>query len=500
MEMDASILFFSVGKIYHMKSLILLPAVAIFTACAVSGMNAATPKAETPDASFVFEYRAVPLFAVEGEPITAKSLSAYADQYDIPAASMAVFKDGHLVYEEFKGDAVGPDSVFQVASLAKSVASATIATLARREGISLDEDISKYITSFDLTSLEGYEAPVTLRQLLSHTSGADVEGFQGYPQSAEIPTNLEVILGSDKSNTKRVAFSKPVGEWSYSGGGYQIAQAFAEDVSGLPFGQLAQTLVFDPIGMTRSRMTQSFDTAGETALVPVAGVERTGPVEGGWHNYPEIATAGLWTTAADYGQFLVAVMAAADGETGYGLDPEVARDMLTIAGHPNPVRGYGLGFGILPNEDGSVQSFEHHGKNVGYLASFSAFPKERALSIVLTNHHNGFAVVTETNRGFGETLGYKDPVAKTIRREPLTDVLRDQCLGRYTLSDTPEVTVSMNENDGEFVFKNETSEYPLVHLGDGAFLYLGTGASFQCATSEDGVTLALGSSTVYTKK
>lgn len=482
-----------------MKSLTLLSLVALLAACTGVGIVAQTNASEPSDMSSAFEYRAIPRLAVEGEPITAKSFSEYADQYNIPAASMAVFKDGQMIYQEFKGEEVGPDSVFQVASLAKAVSSATIATLAMREGISLDEDVSKYITSFDLTNLEGYEAPVTLRQLLSHTSGADVEGFQGYPQSADLPTNLEVILGSEKSNTKPVAFSIPVGKWSYSGGGYQIAQAFAEDVSGRPFGQLAQDLILDPVGMTRSKMTQSFDMAGDPAITPVTGVERNGPVEGGWHNYPEIATAGLWTTAEDYGKFLVAVMAAADGESGFGLEPNVAKEMLTIAGNPNPIRGYGLGFGILPNEDGSVQSFEHHGKNVGYLASFSAFPKDRALSIVLTNHADGRLVATETNRGFGETMGYKDPVAKTIRREPFTDALRERCLGTYSLAEEPDTPVFLKEDEGKLVFKNETSEYPLVHLGDGAFLYLMTGTPFQCSESDQRVTLSLGSSTIYEK-
>ena len=483
-----------------MKSLTLLPLILLVTACTAAGIGTSPPATNAQERLYAFEYRAVPRIAIAGEPIAAKSFSEYVEQNDISAASMAVFRDGQMIYQEFKGDGIGPDSVFQAASLAKAVASATIATLARREGISLDEDVSKYITSFDLTSLEGYESPVTLRQLLSHTSGADIEGFQGYSQSAELPSNLEVILGSKKSNTKRVAFSGPVGKWSYSGGGYQIAQAFAEDVSGLPFDQLAQDLVLDPVGMKRSRMAQTFDLARAPSITPVKGVERTGPVEGGWHNYPEIATAGLWTTAEDYGMFLVAVMAAADGEREFGITPEVAKEMLTIAGNPNPVRGYGLGFGILPNDDGSVQSFEHHGKNFGYLASFSAFPRERALSIVLTNNADRYAVATDTNRGFGETLGYKDPVAKTLTREPFTDALRDRCLGTYNLAEEPDVPVFLKEDAGKLVFEQASRDYPLVHLGDGAFVYLGTGASFQCSETEHGVTLALGSSTIYKKR
>jgi len=427
-------------------------------------------------------------------------MSAYAEALGIPNAVFAIYKDGELIYEEFKGDGIGPDSLFQGASFAKSITSATIATLAEREGIDLDEDVSPYITSFDLTGLEGYQAPVTLRELLSHTSRADVGGFPGYPQNAELPTNLEVILGSEKSNTDRVAFSKPEGKWFYSGGGYQIAQAFAEDVSEKPFAELVQELTLDPVGMSRTTFMISMNAETIAPLVPVAGYENQGPVEGGWHNYPELATAGIWTTAADFGKFIVAVMAAADGEEGTGISPTVAREMLTVAGYPNPIRGYGLGFGILLGEDGSVESFEHHGKNVGYRVSFSAFPKERALSVVLTNHPKGLQLATESNRGFGLSLGYVDPVARTVTPTALTDDLRKRCLGRYATEEEPSELVSLREEDDRVIFKDEDGDYPLIHVGDGEFLYAALAIPFKCDVSGDRTTLSLGGSTKYLKR
>ncbi|MEP3653382.1 MAG: serine hydrolase domain-containing protein [Litorimonas sp.] len=483
-----------------MKSTYLIPLIFTLASCAGSEFQNASIKPINQDMVQNIDYKAIPRIAVSGEPIEAKTMSEYANDLGVPAATMALYKNGELIYQEFKGDGIGPDSLFQGASLAKSVSGAAIATLASREGISLDEDVSKYITSFDLTSLDGYQAPVTLRQLLSHTSRADVGGFEGYPRTVDIPTNLEVILGSEKSNTKRVSFSRPAGKWFYSGGGYQIAQAFAEDVSGIPFDQLAQELVIDPVGMSRSSYIQSMDPEAIEPLTPVSGFESSGPVEGGWHNYPELATAGLWTTAEDYGKFILAVMAAASGDTNTGILPAVAKEMLTVAGNPNPIRGYGLGFGILLNDDGSVQSFEHHGKNVGYRVSFSAFPKERAVSIVLTNHPAGLMLATESNRGFGDSLGYIDPAASMVTREPFTDNLRTRCLGVFAVEETPDQHVYLMEENNSIIFKNDTADYPLVHLGDGSFLYLATNAKFQCKATEQGVTLSLGSSTLYVKQ
>ena len=476
----------------------LLGAVAI--AGAVLSSHATHAQASDAVESQAPPYNPVPRVAIVGEPLEYETMSEYADALGIPAVGYATFKDGKLTHSEFKGEGIGPDSLFQGASLAKSVASATIATLAEREGISLDEDIAQYITSFDLTALEGYNSPVTLRELLSHTSQADVGGFEGYEQSADLPTNVEVILGSEKSNTKRVAFSGPEGKWSYSGGGYQIAQAFAEDVSGKPFAQLAKLLVFDPVGMDRSSFSITMDQAGVAPLRPVPGNENLGPVQGGWHNYPELATAGLWTTAEDFGKFVVAVMAAAEGEKGTGISPFVAREMLTVAGNPNPVRGYGLGFGILLSDDGSVESFEHHGKNVGYRVSFSAFPKDRAVSVLLTNHPNGLQLAQDSNRGFGLSLGYVDPTARSLTPAAFSAKLQSQCLGSYSTESAPEDIVHLMQEDGKVFFRNSTRDYPLVHLGQGRFLYPEREVAFKCETVDKTTTLSLGSSTIYQKR
>lgn len=482
-----------------MRSLTLFALIALFAACdSPDTSNVATPPA-AETAEYVITYQPVPRVTVAGEPLTVETMSDYADQLGIPAAAFAIFLDGKLVYEEFKGEDIGPDSLFQGASLAKSITGATVATLALREGISLDEDIASYITSFDLTRLEGYEAPVTLRELLSNTSQADVEGFPGYPQSEELPTNLEIILGSEKSNTEPVAFSIPEGKWYYSGGGFQIAQAFAEDVSGQPFAELAKELVFDPVGMKRSFLAATMDAQAVSPLKPVPGFTQRGPVEGGWHNYPELATAALWTTSADFGKFVIAVMAAAEGDELTGIAPQVARDMLTVAGHPNPVRGYGLGLGILLNEDGTVQSFEHHGANEGFQTSFSAYPKERALAIVMTNHSNGLQLATENNRGFGMSLGYVDPAARTIDRMPIGEDMREQCLGRFSPEDGSGDAVLMVFQDDTIVYRDEDGDYPLVHLGDGDFLYVALEYPFKCETTGDKTTLLVGGSSLYVK-
>ncbi len=447
-----------------------------------------------------FEYELAPVLRVEGDTNEAKTMSEHAEQLGVPAAAFAVYKNGALIHQEYTGEGIGPNSMFQGASLAKSISAATIVTLAEQHDISLDEDISAHITSFDLTTLEGYEAPVTLRELLSHSSQANVSGFQGYPQSAELPTNVQVILGSEITNSDRVAFTQPAGKYYYSGGGFQIAQAFAEDVSGKPFDQLAQELIFAPLGMDKTMFRTVMDPDTVSPLVPVSGFENRGPVDGGWHNYPELATAGLWTTATDFAKFITAIMAAADGDENAGIPPSVAREMLTKVVDLNPYRSYGLGLGLILAEDGSIQTFEHHGRNVGFRVSFSAFPKDRALSIMLTNHPKGLQLATETHRGVGLNFGYVDPAVRTITPVPISEDLRAQCIGVYTAADEEAATVELLEDDGKVIFRDEDGDYPLIPTGEGQFIYVPLGITFTCEASGDGTVLSYGSSNRFIKQ
>ncbi|NVE95656.1 serine hydrolase domain-containing protein [Altererythrobacter lutimaris] len=464
-----------------LKHLKILPLAALATACT----NSSDSDGEAEQARLAaIAYNPAPRIAVEGAPLSYASLEQYAKELGIPAAGYALFKDGELIHQEFVGEDIGPDSLFQSASLSKAVAAATIAILAEREGVSLDEDIAPYITSFDLTSVKGYQAPVTLRELLSHTSQSDVGGFAGYPRTDPIPSNVDVIFGSDATNSKPVEFTQEEGKWYYSGGGYQIAQAFAEDVSNKSFGDLAKDLVLDPVGMERSAFIIALDPQAVAPLFPVEGFERSGAVEGGWHNFPELAAAGLWTTAEDYGKFIVAVMEAAGGETNTGLPTSVAKDMLTVVGDTGRSRGYGLGLGILMAEDGTVESFEHHGSNTGYRASFSAFPKDRAVSVVMTNHPDGIQLATESNRGFGANLGYDDPVARTVVRKAMSEKVAQSCLGEFSNQDEPASTINLLQQDGKAVLRNKDGDYGLVHLGDGEFIYPNLGITVTCDHSK----------------
>jgi CubicO group peptidase (beta-lactamase class C family) len=83
-----------------------------------------------------------------------------------------------------------------------------------------------------------------------------------------------------------------------TGGGYEIAELLMQDVTGDKFAALAGRLVFGPLGMTDSRFAHPL-TGGPAAQAADGHTAAGMPLEGRWHNYPEQAAAGLWTTPSD---------------------------------------------------------------------------------------------------------------------------------------------------------------------------------------------------------
>ena len=131
---------------------------------AVVGFVAVNWSEETtvPDPSATEALAATPV--AEREAAVARR----AAHHGVPSYAVTVSDPGQPDRSYF-GGAASDGSLFQSASLSKTVAAAGILALARREGIGLDADIRDHVTSVDLRALPGGDRPVTLRELLSHT-------------------------------------------------------------------------------------------------------------------------------------------------------------------------------------------------------------------------------------------------------------------------------------------------------------------------------------------
>lgn len=283
---------------------------------------------------------------------------------DVPAASLAVVHDGRVVATRGYGGA-SAQTPFQVGSVSKPVAAAGLLRLAVTRRTAPDAALR----------FRGWAAPpgLTLRRLLSHTAGLSVDGYLGLPPERPLPSTLDELLGRGEQPVLR-RVGKPGAELRYSGGGYTAAQLWAEQETGTPLAALMQEEILRPLAMTGSTFAQDRPPQGATS-----GHDADGrPVPS--YRYAAQTAAGLWSTAADLGRFVVFAMSA---------DP-VARAMRVAA--PGADGHWGMGLELQGLRTGGTL-VEHEGINRGWHAQIVAAPKAGWGLAVLTNADGGGAVV-----------------------------------------------------------------------------------------------------------
>jgi len=312
---------------------------------------------------------------------------------------VAIIDDFEVVYARSFGFAepgrpVEADTLFQAASLTKPV-SAMVAAAAAEEGlIDLEADVAGMLTSWRLPPIP-YDGPVTLRMLFAHRAGTNVPGFPGYRLDEPLPDLPRILDGvRDKNEPIRVVAEPGAGR-AYSGGGYVMAQLAIEDRTGLTWEDLAETLVFDPLGLELStfRILDESDRSRVAVGYRPDGSEVAG---GGWYLYPETAPASLWTTPTEYAAFLIDLMRSYESDGGVVLDRATARLLLD----PD----FAVGFGVSREEGGIA--IGHEGANEGYRCEFLALPHLGEGVVVMTNNDTGDALTAAVIDVVDDELGW----------------------------------------------------------------------------------------------
>ena len=301
-------------------------------------------------------------------------------RHKVPGIGVAVIRRGTLAWARGWGvrDAktcvpVDAATTFQAASISKTVAALTIVTLARRGTLDLDADVSRYLRNWRPP------AGLTLRALLSHTAGTGVHGFPGYARTASLPTLPQILDGQPPANTAPVRIETAPGAFSYSGGGYEIAELAVADALGRAYPVLAEEEALRPLGMTGS---------GFAAPAPAASGHDGGRVvPGRYHLYPEAAAAGLWATPADLARLLAALTGDATREMTVPVTP-----------------AYGLGLGLAGS--GPSRRFGHTGSNFGFRALAFVFAETGDGLVVMTNGEEGGPLAQEIAAALAADYGW----------------------------------------------------------------------------------------------
>lgn len=309
----------------------------------------------------------------------------------VPSVSVALVEGGRIhvqargLADAARGTPATPATLYQAASISKTIGGLTALALAERGAVALDADVSGVLRRWRLPPLpEGSTQPVTLRRLFGMTAGCNVPGYAGYAPGVPLPDALQILDGRPPANSPAVRIATPPGrERHYSGGGCQVAQQVLEEASGRPFALLVADHVCGPLGMARSGFRAPAGRARKAAARAHDGQGRV--LAGGWHLYPELAAAGLWSTPADLARLVVAM-----GRAGRGAPAPVVggAGLSTLLGS---VDGLGYGLGIARAADGRA-GFKR-GNNAGFRSALLAAPDTGQGAVVMTNGDDGEAIV-----------------------------------------------------------------------------------------------------------
>jgi CubicO group peptidase (beta-lactamase class C family) len=292
------------------------------------------------------------------------------------SASVAVVLDGKLAFAKGFGKAnidppkpAAPETRYAVGSISKEFTAACLLLLQEQGKLSLDDKVAKYFP--DLTRA----SEISIRQLLSHTSGYEDYAPQDYiiPEWTHPTTPRDVI---DRWAKKPLNFD-PGTKWQYSNTNYVIAGAIVEKVSGEPLLTFLRSRIFDPLSMgSAGDCFESPSAADATAYTRYAGgPPRPAKREAtGWY----FAAGELCMTPTDLAKWDMAFLRK-EILSAQSYD-EFTREMHLANGDRT---GYALGLSL--SEFHRIPVISHGGEVSGFISSNNIYPTRKAAIVVLTN-------------------------------------------------------------------------------------------------------------------
>lgn len=321
----------------------------------------------------------------------ANAMIAALSRRDAPGGVAGVVVDGEVVWrgafglaDISTGTAFGPDTRFHVCSITKTFTALLLGLLESDGALSMDDPLRRHIPS-----TPDYGAPLTLRHLVTNTSG-----LRDYFPLMWLEAGRMVGV-YPREPMERHALTQPTlmfppgSRYSYSNSNFVALCRVMESLTGQTYATLVRDRILDPLGMTRSEFrTQTIPEPAEAAL----GYFEDG--DGGFRaprlNVHEAGDGGLWSTLEDMARYGAALASGAFGPPG--LIARLTTPTLLTSGHSS---WYASGFGT--GERGGARWFGHAGGLAGMSTNLACFPDHKV------------AVVTAFNgpAGDAEDLGFR---------------------------------------------------------------------------------------------
>jgi CubicO group peptidase (beta-lactamase class C family) len=413
------------------------------------------------------------LAQARGNDTTARAVDRVFDAFrdtEGPGCALGVGRNGRVVYERGYGMAnletgtpIRPSSIFHVASVSKQFTAMAILLLARDGKLSVDDNIRKY-----LPEIPDYGAPITIRHLLTHTSGLRDQWELLALARGRFEENriTEADVMDIVPRQKALNFT-PGSEYLYSNTGFTLLAVIVKRVSSLSLREFADQRIFKPLGMTNTHFHDDY-----TMLVP-GRTSAYQPRGTGWRvsipNFDTYGATSLFTTVGDLLKWETNFESPTVG------DRALFEQMQTQARLTNG-DSTGYGFGIAMARYRGARVVEHSGADAGYRSYAGRFPEQGLSIVVLCNAST--ANTTALARGvanayLGDALTRNDPEVApqgvTVSAESL-----QRRVGVYFEPKTMQVVEAI-VRDGRLTLRSG-GMIPLIPLSENRFRLQGQAA------------------------
>lgn len=404
---------------------------------------------------------------VEIEDTPKWNLQERMNFYKIKGISIAIIKNFKIEWARGYGWAdsaenrlVTASTLFQAASISKSLNALGMLKLAQNKSIDINTDINSYLSSwkFPYDSVSKGKK-ITIANLLSHTGGLNISGFDGYTKIDSIPNIIQILNGKNPANNDAVkSIFEPNLKYKYSGGGTTISQLIIEDVSGENYAAYMESNVLKPIGMQNSFYTNT--TSKSKLKLLATGYNGEKEVAMKYHIYPEKAAAGLWTNPTELSKCVIEIQKSLLGKSNKILPQKMITQMLT------PYLDSSSALGVFIDEKGSAKYFRHGGVNEGFTSLYVGNMKNGYGAVVMCNSTDKtilYEILNSIATVYKWENYYSPKIKKVVKIDPAE---LSKYVGNYT------------SNDREYIISQDKGNLFLELIGQKWQIYFTSATDF----------------------
>ncbi len=331
----------------------------------------------------------------------AEALTAAAKETSVPGASIAVLQDGEIVEAATgvlnlrTGVEATTDSLFQIGSITKVYTASLVMLLVDAGLVDLDAPVRKYLPEFRVADEEA-SAAITVRHLLTHTSGFD--GGDYFFVGGRGDDTLERYVAGLVTQRQ----ISPVGKyWSYNNAGFAVLGRIIEVVTGQVWDDALRERLFVPADLDYSVTLPEEALLFRAAVGHQIGADGLQPATRWFLDRSSGPMGAVCATAHDVAKF--ARMHLDDG--GGVLSPASAKAMRTTQVPFSDEPSTTMGLGWMLRDLNGVHTFSHNGGTLGQLAFLMVIEEPRVAVVLLTNGLTGGALWPVMLRHVTEALG-----------------------------------------------------------------------------------------------